>query len=125
MIVIITLIVIPISENTGCDAILLGAETQRGLYPVEAISMVCKICAEVCFLIKQATLFFIPILLVLTLLQNHMPQHFLIHKYGNRRRSSNIHQTKWAVLFVGLSNLIFYKITEVSLWNSCTYLDII
>ncbi|KAJ4775650.1 Pyruvate kinase [Rhynchospora pubera] len=30
----------------GCDAILLGAETVRGLYPVEGISMVCKICAE-------------------------------------------------------------------------------
>ncbi|KAG0449471.1 hypothetical protein HPP92_027293 [Vanilla planifolia] len=30
----------------GCDAILLGAETLRGLYPVEAISTVGKICAE-------------------------------------------------------------------------------
>ncbi|KAK1322637.1 hypothetical protein QJS10_CPA02g00688 [Acorus calamus] len=30
----------------GSDAILLGAETLRGLYPVETISMVGKICAE-------------------------------------------------------------------------------
>lgn len=33
--------------NTGSDAILLGAETLRGLYPVETISIVGKICAEV------------------------------------------------------------------------------
>ena len=32
---------------TGSDAILLGAETLRGLYPVETISIVGKICAEV------------------------------------------------------------------------------
>jgi pyruvate kinase len=31
----------------GTDAILLGAETLRGLYPVEAITTVGKICAEV------------------------------------------------------------------------------
>lgn len=31
----------------GSDAILLGAETLRGLYPVETISTVGKICAEV------------------------------------------------------------------------------
>lgn len=30
----------------GCDAILLGAETLRGLYPVETISIVGKICGE-------------------------------------------------------------------------------
>ncbi|XP_019192281.1 PREDICTED: pyruvate kinase 1, cytosolic-like isoform X3 [Ipomoea nil] len=30
----------------GCDAILLGAETLRGLYPVETISVVGKICSE-------------------------------------------------------------------------------
>ncbi|KAF9597057.1 hypothetical protein IFM89_015248 [Coptis chinensis] len=30
----------------GCDAILLGAETLRGQYPVETISIVGKICAE-------------------------------------------------------------------------------
>ncbi|CAK7325332.1 unnamed protein product [Dovyalis caffra] len=30
----------------GCDAILLGAETLRGLYPVETISIIGKICAE-------------------------------------------------------------------------------
>ncbi|KAL0426490.1 UNVERIFIED_CONTAM: Pyruvate kinase, cytosolic [Sesamum latifolium] len=30
----------------GCDAILLGAETLRGLYPVETISTIGKICAE-------------------------------------------------------------------------------
>ncbi len=34
----------------GSDAILLGAETLRGLYPVETISIVGKICAEVNFL---------------------------------------------------------------------------
>lgn len=33
--------------NSGCDAILLGAETLRGLYPVETISIVGRICAEV------------------------------------------------------------------------------
>ncbi|KAK4481140.1 hypothetical protein RD792_012018 [Penstemon davidsonii] len=32
--------------SPGCDAILLGAETLRGLYPVETISTVGKICAE-------------------------------------------------------------------------------
>ncbi|KAL7092165.1 hypothetical protein ACP275_12G148900 [Erythranthe tilingii] len=30
----------------GCDAILLGAETLRGLYPVETISTVGRICSE-------------------------------------------------------------------------------
>ncbi|XP_031110347.1 pyruvate kinase 1, cytosolic-like [Ipomoea triloba] len=30
----------------GCDAILLGAETLRGLYPVETISIIGKICSE-------------------------------------------------------------------------------
>lgn len=34
--------------GAGSDAILLGAETLRGLYPVETISIVGKICAEVC-----------------------------------------------------------------------------
>jgi pyruvate kinase len=34
--------------NAGTDAILLGAETLRGLYPVDTISTVGKICAEVC-----------------------------------------------------------------------------
>ena len=33
--------------NTGSDAILLGAETLRGLYPIETISTVGRICAEV------------------------------------------------------------------------------
>lgn len=33
--------------DAGSDAILLGAETLRGLYPVETISIVGKICAEV------------------------------------------------------------------------------
>lgn len=32
---------------SGSDAILLGAETLRGLYPVETISIVGKISAEV------------------------------------------------------------------------------
>lgn len=31
----------------GSDAILLGAETLRGLYPIETISTVGRICAEV------------------------------------------------------------------------------
>jgi pyruvate kinase len=35
----------------GSDAILLGAETLRGLYPVETISTVGRICAEVKFLL--------------------------------------------------------------------------
>lgn len=34
---------------SGSDAILLGAETLRGLYPVETISTVGKICAEVTY----------------------------------------------------------------------------
>lgn len=34
--------------GAGSDAILLGAETLRGLYPVDTISTVGKICAEVC-----------------------------------------------------------------------------
>jgi len=40
---------------SGSDAILLGAETLTGLYPVETISTVGKICAEVslCFTFKQ------------------------------------------------------------------------
>lgn len=33
--------------GAGSDAILLGAETLRGLYPVETISIVGRICAEV------------------------------------------------------------------------------
>lgn len=33
--------------DVGTDAILLGAETLRGLYPIETISIVGKICAEV------------------------------------------------------------------------------
>lgn len=33
--------------DVGTDAIVLGAETLRGLYPVETISTVGKICAEV------------------------------------------------------------------------------
>jgi pyruvate kinase len=32
----------------GTDGILLGAETLRGLYPVDAVSTVGRICAEVC-----------------------------------------------------------------------------
>lgn len=35
--------------DLGTDAILLGAETLRGLYPVETISIVGKICAEVSY----------------------------------------------------------------------------
>ncbi|KAB5519903.1 hypothetical protein DKX38_024222 [Salix brachista] len=35
------------------DVILLGAETLRGLYPVETISTVDKICAEVIFFLKS------------------------------------------------------------------------
>ncbi|KAI3744485.1 hypothetical protein L1987_57567 [Smallanthus sonchifolius] len=33
-------------HKTGADAILLGADTMRGLYPVETISIVGKICGE-------------------------------------------------------------------------------
>ena len=33
--------------NIGTDAILLGAETLRGVYPVETIATVGRICAEV------------------------------------------------------------------------------
>lgn len=39
--------------GSGSDAILLGAETLWGLYPVETISIVGKICAEVNFFINQ------------------------------------------------------------------------
>jgi hypothetical protein len=38
--------------TSGSDAILLGAETLRGLYPVETISTVGRICAEVKFLLS-------------------------------------------------------------------------
>lgn len=31
----------------GTDGILLGAETLRGLYPIEAVTTVGRICAEV------------------------------------------------------------------------------
>jgi len=34
-------------NGVGSDAIVLGAETLRGLYPVDTISTVGKICAEV------------------------------------------------------------------------------
>lgn len=37
----------------GSDAILLGAETLRGLYPVETISIVGKICAEVILILLR------------------------------------------------------------------------
>lgn len=40
---------IPFISVAGSDAILLGAETLRGLYPIETISTVGKICAEVIF----------------------------------------------------------------------------
>jgi hypothetical protein len=40
-----------IDFTSGSDAILLGAETLRGLYPVETISTVGRICAEVKFLL--------------------------------------------------------------------------
>lgn len=39
--------------DAGSDAILLGAETLRGLYPVETISIVGKICAEVYLLLSH------------------------------------------------------------------------
>ena len=38
------------SVASGSNAILLGAETLRGLYPVETFSTVGRICAEVIFL---------------------------------------------------------------------------
>lgn len=41
---------------SGSDAILLGAETLRGLYPVETISVVRRICAEVSVSSFQDTL---------------------------------------------------------------------
>ncbi|PIA43435.1 hypothetical protein AQUCO_01900077v1 [Aquilegia coerulea] len=41
----------------GCDAILLGAETLRGQYPVETISIVGKICAEAEKVFNQALYF--------------------------------------------------------------------
>jgi hypothetical protein len=41
----------------GSDAILLGAETLRGLYPVETISTVGRICAEVYFLSMKSCIF--------------------------------------------------------------------
>ena len=37
---------------SGSDAILLSAETLRGLYPVETMSTVGRICAEVNFLLE-------------------------------------------------------------------------
>jgi hypothetical protein len=49
---------------SGSDAILLGAETLRGLYPVETISIVGKICAEVVFL-PVCTRMILPVLVFL------------------------------------------------------------
>lgn len=43
---------------TGSDAILLGAETLRGLYPVETISTVGRICSEVSLLYGSLILFY-------------------------------------------------------------------
>ncbi|XP_022857501.1 pyruvate kinase 1, cytosolic-like [Olea europaea var. sylvestris] len=40
----------------GSDAVLLGAETLRGLYPVDTISVVGKICAEVNFILFSSSL---------------------------------------------------------------------
>ena len=40
-----------LSFNAGTDGILLGAETLRGLYPVETVQTVGRICAEVSFFI--------------------------------------------------------------------------
>jgi|APAra0007618407_1042631.scaffolds.fasta_scaffold02819_4 hypothetical protein len=40
-----------LSLPAGSDAILLGAETLRGLYPVETISTVGRICCEVGFIV--------------------------------------------------------------------------
>ena len=44
------------SVSSGSDAILLGAETLRGLYPVETISTVGKICAEVSSLLFSSSI---------------------------------------------------------------------
>ena len=44
------------SVSSGSDAILLGAETLRGLYPVETISTVGKICAEVSSLLFSSNI---------------------------------------------------------------------
>lgn len=41
---------------SGSDAILLGAETLRGLYPVETITVVRKICAEVRLIMEDQML---------------------------------------------------------------------
>lgn len=50
---------------SGSDAILLGAETVRGLYPIETISTVGKICAEVHFILH------------LSLIMNHFEKFML------------------------------------------------
>lgn len=39
----------------GTDAILLGAETLRGLYPIETISTVGRICSEVGHLLSSTS----------------------------------------------------------------------
>ncbi|PPR92507.1 hypothetical protein GOBAR_AA28174 [Gossypium barbadense] len=41
----------------GSDAILLGAETLRGLYPVETISTVGKICSEMLYVVAYCIMF--------------------------------------------------------------------
>ena len=47
----------------GTDGILLGAETLRGLYPVDVVSIVGRICAEVClYLFKSKFSYFSEIL---------------------------------------------------------------
>ena len=42
------LLIFHADQIPGTDGILLGAETLRGLYPVDAVSTVGRICAEVC-----------------------------------------------------------------------------
>ena len=42
------LLIFHADQIPGTDGILLGAETLRGLYPVDAVSIVGRICAEVC-----------------------------------------------------------------------------
>lgn len=48
-----------ISLFTGTDGILLGAETLRGLYPVETIKTVGRICAEVSLFILPIWMYFL------------------------------------------------------------------
>lgn len=81
---------------SGSDAILLGAETLRGLYPVETISTVGRICAEVQFL--SYVFFFFLLIICIHSLKNSST--FLYHMQAEKVYNQDLYFKK-AVKFVG------------------------